>query len=76
MMASHVSETFQVQIKEKINKMCKIFKENRLNSKVEYNLAITDFLNFTCDLKSHLLCYRKQNNRVFSIHKYQTIHHQ
>ena len=32
--------------------MCKIFKENGLNITVEYNLAITDFLDVTFDLKS------------------------
>ena len=52
MMVSHVSKTFQVRNQIKFKKMCKIFKENRLNITVECNLAITDFLDVTFDLKS------------------------
>ena len=62
-MVSHVSKTFQVRNQRKLKKMCKIFKENRLNITVECNLAITDFLDVTFDLKSGTYYpYRKQNN--------------
>ena len=56
---------------EKIKKkMCKIFKENRLNITVECNLAITDFLDVTFDLKSGIYYpYRKQNNKILYINK-------
>ena len=56
---------------EKIKrKMCKIFKENGLNITVECNLAITDFLDVTFDLKSGTYYpYRKQNNEILYIHK-------
>ena len=51
-------------------KMCKIFKENGLNITVECNLAITNFLDVTFDLKSGTYySYRKQNNEIFYIHK-------
>ena len=50
--------------------MCKILKENHLNIIVECNLAITDFLNVTFDLKSGTYYpYRKQNNEILYIHK-------
>ena len=49
--------------------MCKIFKENGLNITVECNLAITDFLDITFDLKSGTYYpYRKQNNEILYIH--------
>ena len=51
MMVSHVSTTFQIRNQRKFKKMCKIFKENRLNITVECNLAITNFLDVTFDLK-------------------------
>ena len=56
---------------EKIKKkMCKIFKENRLNITVECNLTITDFLDVTFDLKSGTYYpYRKQNNEILYIYK-------
>ena len=56
---------------EKIKKkMCKIFTENRLNITVECNLAITDFLDVTFDLKSGTYYpYRKENNEILYIHK-------
>ena len=62
---------------EKIkNKMCKIFKENGLNITVECNLAITDFLDVTFDLKSRTYYpYRKQNNEIFIYINNRTIHH-
>ena len=72
MMASHVSKTFQVRIQrpdsEKIKKkMCKILKtknKNGLNITVECNLATTDFLDVTFDLKSyHLLSLQKTEQR-------------
>ena len=56
---------------EKIkNKICKIFKENRLNITVECNLTISDFLDVTFDLKSGT-CYpsRKQNCEILYIYK-------
>ena len=37
---------------KKIQKMCKIFKQNRLNIALDCKLAITDFLDVTFDLKS------------------------
>ena len=41
--------------------MCKIFKESGWNITVECNLAVTDFLNATFDLKSGAYYpYRKQ----------------
>ena len=44
-------------------KICKIVKENGLNITVACNLAITNFLDFTFDLKSVTYYpYRKQNN--------------
>ena len=50
--------------------MRKIFKENRLNTTVECNLAITDFLDVTFDLKSGTYYpYRKQDNEILFIHK-------
>ena len=50
--------------------MCKIFKESRLNITVEYNLAKTDFLDVTFDLKSATYYpYRKQNNEILYLHK-------
>ena len=49
--------------------MCKIFKENGLNITVEFNLAITEFLDTTFDLKSGTYYpYRKQNNEILYIH--------
>ena len=56
---------------EKIKKkMCKIFKEIRLNITVECNLTITDFLDVTFDLKSGTYYpYRKQYNEILYIHK-------
>ena len=56
---------------EKIKKkMCKIFKEDGLNITVECNLALTDFLDVTFDLKSGTYYpYRKQNNEILYIHK-------
>ena len=56
---------------EKIKKkMCKIFKENGLKITVECNLAITDFLDATSDLKSGTYYpYRKQNNEILYIRK-------
>ena len=56
---------------EKIRKkMCKIFKENGLNITVECNLAITNFLDITFDLKSGTYYpYRKQNNEILYIQK-------
>ena len=56
---------------EKIKKkMCKIFKENGLNITVECNLAITDFLDVTFDVKSGTYYpFRKQNNEIMYIHK-------
>ena len=60
---------------QKVKKMCKIFKENCLNITVQCNLAITDFLDVTFDLKSGTYYpYRKQNNEILYIHK-RTIHH-
>ena len=48
---------------EKIKKkMCRIFKENGLNITVECNLAITDFLDVTFDLKSGT--YYPYRNRI------------
>ena len=49
---------------EKIKrKMCNKFKENGLNITVECNLAITDILNSTFNLKSGTYYpYRKQQN--------------
>ena len=50
--------------------MCKIFKENGLNITVECNLAITDFLDVTFDLKfGTYYPYRKQNNEILYVHK-------
>ena len=50
--------------------MCKIFKENRLNITVECNLAITDFLDVTFDLKSGTYYpYRKQNSAILYVYK-------
>ena len=47
-----------------------MFKENGLNITVECNLAITDFLHVTFDLKSGTYYpYRKQNNEILYIHK-------
>ena len=70
MMASHVSKTFQVRNQKIKKKMCKIFKENRLNITVECNLAITNFLDVTFDLKSGTYYpYRKQNNEILYINK-------
>ena len=56
---------------EKIkNKVCNIFKENRLKITVEYKLAVTDFLDVTFDLRSGTYYpYRKENNEIFYIHK-------
>ena len=59
--------------------MCKIFKENGLNITVECNLAITDFLNVTFNLKSGTYYpYRKQNNIIYCMYinnqKPSTIH--
>ena len=56
---------------EKIKKkMRKIFKEDGLNITVECNLALTDFLDVTFDLKSGTYYpYRKQNNEILYIHK-------
>ena len=51
-------------------KMCKIFKKNRLNITVECNLAITDFLEVTSDLKSVTYYpYRNKNNKLLYIYK-------
>ena len=51
-------------------KMCKIFKENRLNITVSCNLATTHFLDVTFDLKSGTYYpYRKQTNEILNIHK-------
>ena len=51
-------------------KMCKIFKENFLNITIECNLAITNFLDVTFDLKSGTFyLYRKENNDTLYIHK-------
>ena len=42
----------------------------------ECNLAITDFLDVTFDLKSGTYYpYRKQDNEILYIHKHRTIHH-
>ena len=50
--------------------MCKIFKENFLNITIECNLAITNFLDVTFDLKSGTFyLYRKENNDTLYIHK-------
>ena len=50
--------------------MCKIFKENRLNITVECNLAITDFLDVTFNLKSGTYDpYREEDNEILCIHK-------
>ena len=56
---------------EKIKKkMCEIFKENRLNITVECNLAITDFLDVTFDLKSGTSHpYRKESNEILYTHR-------
>ena len=43
--------------------MCKIFKANGLNITVEYNLAITDFLDVTFDRIWHLLSLQKTEQR-------------
>ena len=51
-------------------KMCKIFKENFLNITVECNLAITNFLDVTFDLKSgNFYLSRKENNDTLYIQK-------
>ena len=59
------------QDSEKIKKkMCKIFKENGLNITVESNLATTDFLDVTFDLKFGIYYpYRTENNEILYIHK-------
>ena len=55
---------------KKKRKMCKIFKENSSNITVECNLAITNFLDVTFDLKSGTYYpYRKQNNEILYINK-------
>ena len=56
---------------EKIKKkICKTFKENRLNITVACNLAITYFLDVTFDLKSGTYyAYRKPKNKILYIHK-------
>ena len=55
---------------KKERKKCKIFKENSLNIAAECNLAITNFLDVTFDLKSGTYYpYRKQNNEILYIHK-------
>ena len=62
----NISGPYLEKIKKKI---CKIFKENRLNITVECNLTITDILDVTFDLKSGTYYpYRKQNNEIFYIH--------
>ena len=50
--------------------MWKTFKRNGLNIIIEYNLAITDFLDVTFGLKidTYYPC-RKQNNKIMYIHK-------
>ena len=51
-------------------KMCKIFKEGRLNIPVACNSAITNFFDVNFDFKSSTfyLC-RKRNNEILYMHK-------
>ena len=51
-------------------KMCKIFKEGRLNIPVACNSAITNFFDVNFDFKSSTYYrYRKQNNEILYMHK-------
>ena len=56
---------------EKIkNEICKVFRDNGLNIKVETNLHITDYPDVTFNLKTgKCYPYRKQNNSLQYIHK-------
>ena len=66
---SHVSKTFQAQIQRKEKRKCVKYSKKMVFT-VECNLAITDFLDITFDLKSGTHCpYRKQNNEMSYINK-------
>ena len=79
-MASPIFKNISGPDSERIKKkMCKIFKEGRLNITVACNSAITDFFDVTFDFKSstyNILSlgiiyypYRKQNNEISYMHK-------